>query len=130
MDAAHSLKDGRPVTVTAAIICVAVALAGAPLTWVFTVHWDEPTAVLLLAGIGLLLFLLVRALNKRRNWARWLIIVWTAIAICSFPQMLRDFTYTLAQVRSLIQFILFVSASILLLCPPSGRWYSPPRDVA
>ena len=120
----------RPLTVIGAVICVAVALAGAPLSWVFTLHWHEPLAVLAFLGISLLLFFIARSLYMRRNWARWLIIAWTAFGTLGVPQLLREFTFSFPSLRSLIQFVLYVVASVLLLCPASRRWFSTSSNVA
>lgn len=123
-------KLRRPTIVLVAVIFVAVALAGAPLSWLFTLHWHEPSAVLAFLCICLLLAFIVWSLYMRRNWARWLIIIWTAVGILGVPQLIREFTISFPSLRGLIQFILYVVASILLLCPTSRRWFATSSNVA
>lgn len=114
----------RPVTVVASIVCVSAAFAKAPLTWVFTLHWHEPLAVLAFIGINLLHVLVVWSLYMRRNWARWLIVLFTGVVALDIHRLIFLFAFTFNYFVNAAQFVLYVAAGILLLCPASRRWYS------
>lgn len=120
----------RPLTVTLAAVFVAVALAGAPLQWIFTLHWHDPIACLLFFTICFLIGVFVRAIYRGRTWARWLVIIWTSffvvrVLISSHEFTLHEFTLSVPSLLGLIQLLLYVAATILLLTRPSRRWFYP-----
>ena len=99
-----------------------LSFALALITWVFTAKWQNPVVPVLMAVIICLMFLYCRAIYRGRSWARWLLLIGTALGLWVAPQTLAHFNSQLEQIRYVVQAVLQVLAIVLLFLPESNRW--------
>jgi hypothetical protein len=114
----------RPRSVIVAVVCLAISLAMAPITWIFTARWDLPSAWAIFFGICVLLWLNVTALYHGRNWVRWLNVCLIVIGLVSVFEGYAIQHTLISKIRYVTQTMLQAIALVCLLFPGSGLWYS------
>lgn len=114
----------RPRVVVVAVACLAISLAMAPITWIFTARWDLPSAWAIFFGICGLLWLNVTALYRGRNWVRWLNLCLIAVGLVDVFEGYAIRHTLISKVRYLSQMVLLTITLVCLLLPASGEWYS------
>jgi hypothetical protein len=93
----------------------------------FTLHWSEPLAVLVYFVLASLIGGFLWLIYRGRDWARWLLVAWIGIGIGGIPHFWNRYGNGPFGWVALGQIILQESALILLLLPPSFRWFLQSR---
>lgn len=126
------MTDGRtitnpPRTVKLAVASLAVSYIAGLVRIAFTLHWSEPLAVLVYFAIAILVGWLLWSIYRGKSWARWIIVAWIGIGTTGIPHFWARYGNGSFWWVALGQIVLQVSALILLLLPPSFRWFATPK---
>jgi hypothetical protein len=108
----------RRVTIAVAALSVALGLGAAILTFA----WQYPVVALVtLAVVGLL----IAAVARGRNWARWTLTVFTIVGLVStWPVVRFQLGYgVLLPLATATQLVLEALGLLLLFGPSAGRWF-------
>ncbi|WP_457098197.1 hypothetical protein [Lysobacter sp. P5_B9] len=83
-----------------------------------------PFVAVVCALVVLVTTILVLAIFKRQNWARWLLAAWTLFRVASFAALSLSpkFTVTISVVAASAPYIL---ATLFLFLPSAGSWFRP-----
>jgi hypothetical protein len=86
--------------------------------------WESPaTKIFWLAAIATLVLLLAYALATRKNWMRWLLIVWLGTGLLLLPWAERTPLNTVLGAVEAGQYMLHLVIVVLLLLPATARWF-------
>ena len=126
----------RPMAVKLALILLLLDSAAIAIGGILNGPWDMPIYYYTF-GIGLILdFVPLWFAFRRKNWARWLVAIYTLLCVC-FDPFLGNRYYQTYSAFQIIWFslsdILDIVALILLFFPSSNRWFRgqqlPPKSL-
>jgi hypothetical protein len=124
-------SNPRPITVTAAIILLALNSGAATACGILNGPWDL-TAYYYIFGFDLILdFVPLWFVFRRKNWARWFVAIFTFAYLCYDPFLwMRDHKTFSAWFSA--WFILSdtaeIAALVLLFHPSSNNWFRRPKQ--
>src|SRR5688500_9963176 len=117
------MQPDRPISVVIAVWLLGITYVGGVLNALIKV--GLPHSALSYVGL-LIVFLLVGGLLLaayfRKNWARWITVIWMAFVIILLPGNISRMAEAFDRVFYSVQGVLQVAAVILLLLPAAGRW--------
>lgn len=120
------MQPGRPISVVIAVWLLGSTYVCGVLNALIKVGLPQSA----LSYVGLLIVFplvggLLLAVYFRRNWARWITVIWMAVVIILLPGNISRMADAFDRVFYSAQGVLQVAAVILLLLPAAGRWYRP-----
>lgn len=119
-------QTGRPISVVVSVWLLGGSYVGGVLNALIKV--GLPHSALSYVGMLIIVILfasLLLAVYRRKNWARWITVIWMAFVIILLPDSISRIAEPFDRVFYSAQGVLMLTAVILLLLPATGRWYRP-----
>jgi uncharacterized membrane protein len=86
--------------------------------------WESPAKKLFwLAALAVVVLLIAYALAARKNWMRWVLVVWLGVGLLLLPWVERAPLNTTLGVIEAGQYALHLVIVVLLLLPTTATWF-------
>lgn len=114
----------RPGFVTIACALLVASFAIAIIRSSLMGGWDSPfTKLAWLIGISIVGALAIVPIYRRKNWVRLIVLAWILLGLIGLPWSHESNTDPLQYMLNLIQAALQAGVAVLLLLPPSHKWF-------
>src|SRR5580700_11920599 len=121
-----SHSSARPMTVKIALTYLALDCGVATVMGIYYGRWDV-SFYYYMFGSGLILdFVPLWFAFRRKNWARWFVVIYTVWNVCDDPMWWNRYHQTYSTFQTVwfgLSDLLDIIAVILLFHPSSNRWF-------